>query len=911
MTSGHMNFSSLQTRRLSIVVITLLVSVALFRNLGTAQRIDNQTDKCADVLVIFARGSSSNNGNEYLEKPFDAPFKRLEEVPGAFFQQIEKNINRDYPKVDYKAVSVHNFPNKYNDRGYPAVGIFGPATINNAINAKLTWWPWGDYQNSVADGEEETVGYIKDEIAHCPEQQIVLGGYSQGADLMGRAIFKLTAFERSRVAALNLFGDPKFQASDYNPLKFWQKSKPYPWKRGTAGEKSRGLAGARDPYTPEDMKLKTFSWCFDDDFVCTGGDGINTAVTRSGGLSMSTVAAGHERYSWLGAKQAADETIQLLSPILYARNRNKGGVDNDKGVLQNIPTVANDKPIDFMYLVNTSTWVDDLLGYLRHETDNVVEPLEGFFTNVQYGIMDYNEDFDAYQKDFARITMRQQIKPFQRTTSGNLTYNFLWNVGWGQRSYGGGTNYPDPHGLAIERAVTQANWREGATKNLVLFTNRPAKESVTYDICNTSLLSYFGMPDKNVCTPDNTNAPVSTQLGPLICENTRMVLTQQVCTAHNDGNKWYIHEITRKLQDELALATAKGVAITIVVPNKPYPRADYPDMGKMYDQLKKIAESTGGLFLTYDSFNKAAYSDVMWRVLSNKPKTLSLTSFNLDTTQSPLSQNGFKPQSSVIAHVNVPTILDVSQSGQTYQIYKWDYNNDGEWDESTDSPNTTHIFKDVNSTGMLTVAGYSENKQQALLTLPVTVEQTQDAPRDLTPPAIPTSLTATKISDGSIRVSWKGANIGTLVFIADSNGDPIVSAADTEESIVIPGSFNLSGSLQAWVVNGDLVSERVTLPIETEPIPVVSGGESQLNGIVSAASVQTTPDSNRVNLQTAQVAGVETSTPKYLNRIPSSAASFTNIKTEHKPITPILVVILSIVGVSTMAVICHMILKRS
>ena len=114
-------------RRVGVLVL-ILSSVLLTGVIAKASDIDNSSSTCADVLLVFARGSGSNSTDLYLDKPFDPLFRTKEEVPGSFFQAFQSKMDNEYPLVTYKAVSVHNFPSLYNSEGYKAVGAFSAIT---------------------------------------------------------------------------------------------------------------------------------------------------------------------------------------------------------------------------------------------------------------------------------------------------------------------------------------------------------------------------------------------------------------------------------------------------------------------------------------------------------------------------------------------------------------------------------------------------------------------------------------------------------------------------------------------------------------------------------------------------------------------------------------------------------------
>ncbi len=401
----------------NILFVLLCSTTLLLIIFGSARAAVAQG--CSDVLIVFARGSSDNPLGQYLDLPFESIFQEKEKVGGAFFREMKTELDNNYPNVTYKAVSIHNFPNLYNQNGYRAVSMFGFPTLNNVLDAEFGWWPWGEYRGSVSDGIEETVGYVKDQVVQCPNQQIVLGGYSQGAHVIGDALFRFAPQEREKIGAVALFGDPKYIGSDVSlrgPVLNWFDSlahgKPAaePWKRGSATLKDRGLADARIPYVPSDMEYKVMSWCFVDDFVCTGYSGIGKTLRRhieqtDPVSSPDDAGVGHLRYPSFGVKEAAQEAVVKLSLALRAANRARGGVDPELGVEQSIST-ATYEPITAMITVNTSAGADGVLGTLRMFTGQVVPQVARFFPSATIGIADYNEN-GTMEDRWPRVDIRK------------------------------------------------------------------------------------------------------------------------------------------------------------------------------------------------------------------------------------------------------------------------------------------------------------------------------------------------------------------------------------------------------------------------------------------------------------------------------------------------------------------------
>jgi hypothetical protein len=95
----------------------------------------------------------------------------------------------------------------------------------------------------------------------------VLGGYSQGAHVMGEALFDLSRDAKNRIAFVALFGDPKL---DVNFMKACFGSRK-PWRRGSIRcVAPGGILDARSPYVPGSLRNRVGSWCDRNDGACTG-----------------------------------------------------------------------------------------------------------------------------------------------------------------------------------------------------------------------------------------------------------------------------------------------------------------------------------------------------------------------------------------------------------------------------------------------------------------------------------------------------------------------------------------------------------------------------------------------------------------------------------------------------------------
>lgn len=118
----------------------------------------------------------------------------------------------------------------------------------------------GPYADSVAQGRHELAAYLADRAATCPNERYVLGGWSQGAQVIGEGLFDVSASIRARIAFVALFGDPKRDTGFYPPVMLSGgqvvypvpyppacEGNPRPWIRGTADCASWAASLARAP----------------------------------------------------------------------------------------------------------------------------------------------------------------------------------------------------------------------------------------------------------------------------------------------------------------------------------------------------------------------------------------------------------------------------------------------------------------------------------------------------------------------------------------------------------------------------------------------------------------------------------------------------------------------------------------
>ncbi len=274
-----MSVASRLTAMLSVLSVILAGILFLPNNAGATS--------CKDVTLIFARGSGASlnvDENQQWERAFR---RQLGQTKAAFYELGSQSIDG----YQYPAVNVSDLLN------------------GNAIGAKVTGGAGNDYGKSVMQGVQELVAYIRQTNQACPNMKYILGGYSQGAQVMSQGVQYLAPQNRDRILFLATFGDPKLRLPEGDGLFYVPAcdGKNFsPWRRVVDNcRTNNGSLGGWNPYVPDDMRNKTWTWCYARDFVC--GADLNF-----------TDNSGHGRYSGPGMAidDAANEATKRLNDYL-------------------------------------------------------------------------------------------------------------------------------------------------------------------------------------------------------------------------------------------------------------------------------------------------------------------------------------------------------------------------------------------------------------------------------------------------------------------------------------------------------------------------------------------------------------------------------------------------------------------
>lgn len=450
------------SQRLFYVLIMILFFVA---NILSISRVVAATS-CKDIALIWIRGS----GQEAYDPndPRFTPENDKTREGAVFFKNLDKRIA---PWISKEKINLANFEGKYDPNGYTAASAFNFESITegdvpNALQEKLGI-EGNEYIKSVNSGVAELTGFLTERVNQCPKQEIVLGGYSQGAHVVGETLKNLDNNTLARINFAALFGDPKlnvgFDVKDYKGALLDTSARTIddildstqfgdvldqpkaPWVRGDVAWKSTGGGlGARTPYIPDVMTGRVGSWCDDQDAICNG-DLSKIVDTREG----------HTSYPDRWMEQVANEIAEHLDTAFpfYA-----GAIKTAKWE----PHYSKDGVTDVMIVIDTTGSMATVINQVKANATSIV-----------------NTIFDANQLKSPRIGLvefRDQGSAFVTKTNVALTsdktsvINAVLNL-----QTGDGGDDPEAWYSGIMEAYNQP-WRKGARKIMYFFADTEPKD---------------------------------------------------------------------------------------------------------------------------------------------------------------------------------------------------------------------------------------------------------------------------------------------------------------------------------------------------------------------------------------------------------------------------------------------------
>lgn len=260
--------------------------------------------ECKKVEVITARGSGDEGG------------KANDDETDRYY----KNIVNSLPSSNIGIQQYILGTESYGNHQYPHVDVTNLLVAAGAIVSGGSAFKYG---NSVDEGVKELVAYLSQHYVKCQSvgTYYILGGYSQGAQVVGEALWQTPSYIRDRIVFVGLFGDPTNYFPEGKTTGTWPFTHHTPACNGESLSLYRrkvarcdlegGSLGARMPnYLPHDMHTKTGVWCIADDFICRSSRNIFNN-------------GGHERYKAAGSSidSAAEEAAARLQHVLEREPR--------------------------------------------------------------------------------------------------------------------------------------------------------------------------------------------------------------------------------------------------------------------------------------------------------------------------------------------------------------------------------------------------------------------------------------------------------------------------------------------------------------------------------------------------------------------------------------------------------------
>lgn len=316
-------------------------------------------------------------------------------------------------------LATTNLSYQFIDLNYPAIPI-GLDHLKNSLGAYFSGGNAHAFGDSVNSGVSELIRLVN--FSPCPQTKFVLGGYSQGAMVITKSLPHLNP---DRILYAATFGDPKLflpeGAGPFHPACSGLHLSNYRVFVPNC-QTYQGILGGQKPYQPSAFIDKLGTWCNNADIICGSG------------LSVR----GHQSY-------ITDQRFEDASRFIFHKIVKTFHIDS-------IVTSPHDTAILF-----DST--QSMLPFLKARSLEVLEiakktfAIDGRVALFAYGDLVQSEQPLAELCNFNTCTL-EVIK----TALENLKPN-------------GGGDSPESLLYASYQTMLTLNWRRGATKSIIVFTD--------------------------------------------------------------------------------------------------------------------------------------------------------------------------------------------------------------------------------------------------------------------------------------------------------------------------------------------------------------------------------------------------------------------------------------------------------
>ena len=403
--------------RRSRIATVLLVVLSLTLPVATVRA--QTPPACADVQLIWARGTSDpendaagNVANEKLED-------RLADS-GLSFNRFRLGFEEGFGGFDYPAAG-----NRFEF-------LLEATPIDSEV-----------YSNSKDAGVAEFLAYMAARTVTCPDEVYVLGGFSQGADVLGTALFDLPQGSRDRIAFVALFGDPRFQSGTSQIVLNNCYGERASWVRGTSECYSKGwYAPVTGPYLPDDILLtRTGSWCRDGDVACSGiwQDAIDDEHTKyhtDGDVAM--------------AMREAAFRLELVFPEWAA--------EIDSSYLQ---FATGNAGADLAFVIDTTGSMSGEINDVASQATELANQWLELSPNGRVALAEFRDQGDAF---VSRVTLQLTDDPAAFQTAVNALVA------------AGGGDGPEAQLSGLMTTLNGLAWQPGATKATIVITDAVGKD---------------------------------------------------------------------------------------------------------------------------------------------------------------------------------------------------------------------------------------------------------------------------------------------------------------------------------------------------------------------------------------------------------------------------------------------------
>ncbi len=502
---------------------------------------DSSATSCDDIEIIFARGSGQKLEDEdYLVYKTSITAELLRQ---------KSNLKVGFHELDYPAVDLDFFT------------LLGSKVSGGAAFA------FGD---SVKQGIAELKKHTKSVSAACPSTKFILGGYSQGAMVVGNA---LSSLDPSKFIYVSTFGDPKlFLPEGAGAIPLACLGQNFSSYRVYAPDCKTyiGSLNPRVPYLAAGWEEKVGLWCKENDIIC--GASLKFGEPREYHNLLEKIIQSalfsHTRYSLDGIYISAAKTIVEKVKEIYP----------DK--FHDDPTVISNNR-DTVILIDTTGSMYGFMDYYRTEALHVAE--ETINAGGRVALYTYGDI--ATRKAERIVDFTTDIKLF--TTYLNSTGSML----------DGNSSRKTSYLSAILTILNSQNWRAGATKSIITLSN-------------SSILD----PDRDGTTREQVHIR-SLEIDPV---NLYLAtINSDIVSSYEDT----INSTSGVIFDKL---DAESATYTINRPSVEFPLSSYS--GKPGDQFVFTATTTGEI----EKYEWDLDFDGIFETISDSPSATK--QYNFDTS---------------------------------------------------------------------------------------------------------------------------------------------------------------------------------------------------------------------------------------------------------------------------------------